>query len=253
MVAAEGLTQEDLDWLATKPGADAYQPTPEQKQQFPDAPNSGSTRNILGNTNSFYNAIVCNSTDHKFSNAVNRAFGKLPVDDAYIRAFRTEFNRPTGKDPVSLIPNIMADINTFAHTIVAANVLGNISTIHLLDSAVLDSHKNEMMSGYVFEGDNYPFSQDDYFNATASVIDGYIELAKDLDNLLASFGVNMQIGLNGIIDSLLPSLIQTKDKDGNPLTYDLIISSVEGIYSNLAKDPMGTLANVIPLLTILID
>lgn len=253
MVAAEGLTQEDLDWLATKPGADAYQPTPEQKQQFPDAPNSGSTRNILGNTNSFYNAIVCNSTDHKFSNAVNRAFGKLPVDDASIRAFRTEFNRPTGKDPVSLIPNIMADINTFAHTIVAANVLGNISTIHLLDSAVLDSHKNEMMSGYVFEGDNYPFSQDDYFNATASVIDGYIELAKDLDNLLASFGVNMQIGLNGIIDSLLPSLIQTKDKDGNPLTYDLIISSVEGIYSNLAKDPMGTLANVIPLLTILID
>lgn len=253
MVAAEGLTQEDLDWLATKPGADAYQPTPEQKQQFPYAPNSGSTGNILGNTNSFYNAIVCNSTDHKFSNAVNRAFGKLPVADASIRAFRTEFNRPTGKDPVSLIPNIMADINTFAHTTVAANVLGNISTIHLFDSAVLDSHKNEMMSGYVFEGDNYPFSQDDYFNATASVIDGYIELAKDLDNLLASFGVNMQLGLNGIIDSLLPSLIQTKDKDGNPLTYDLIISSVEGIYSNLAKDPMGTLANVVPLLTILID
>lgn len=253
MVAAEGLTQEDLDWLATKPGADAYQPTPEQKQQFPYAPNSGSTRNILGNTNSFYNAIVCNSTDHKFSNAVNRAFGKLLVADASIRAFRTEFNRPTGKDPVSLIPNIMADINTFAHTTVAANVLGNISTIHLFDSAVLDSHKNEMMSGYVFEGDNYPFSQDDYFNATASVIDGYIELAKDLDNLLASFGVNMQLGLNGIIDSLLPSLIQTKDKDGNPLTYDLIISSVEGIYSNLAKDPMGTLANVVPLLTILID
>lgn len=253
MVAAEGLTQEDLDWLATKPGADAYQPTPEQKQQFPYAPNSGSTGNILGNTNSFYNAIVCNSTDHKFSNAVNRAFGKLLVADASIRAFRTEFNRPTGKDPVSLIPNIMADINTFAHTTVAANVLGNISTIHLFDSAVLDSHKNEMMSGYVFEGDNYPFSQDDYFNATASVIDGYIELAKDLDNLLASFGVNMQLGLNGIIDSLLPSLIQTKDKDGNPLTYDLIISSVEGIYSNLAKDPMGTLANVIPLLTILID
>ena len=253
MVAAEGLTQEDLDWLATKPGADAYQPTPEQKQQFPYAPNSGSTGNILGNTNSFYNAIVCNSTDHKFSNAVNRAFGKLLVADASIRAFRTEFNRPTGKDPVSLIPNIMADINTFAHTTVAANVLGNISTIHLFDSAVLDSHKNEMMSGYVFEGDNYPFSQDDYFNATASVIDGYIELAKDLDNLLASFGVNMQLGLNGIIDSLLPSLIQTKDKDGNPLTYDLIISSVEGIYSNLAKDPMGTLANVVPLLTILID
>ena len=253
MVAAEGLTQEDLDWLATKPGADAYQPTPEQKQQFPYAPNSGSTGNILGNTNSFYNAIVCNSTDHKFSNAVNRAFGKLPVADASIRAFRTEFNRPTGKDPVSLIPNIMADINTFAHTTVAANVLGNISTIHLFDSAVLDSHKNEMMSGYVFEGDNYPFSQDDYFNATASVIDGYIELAKDLDNLLASFGVNMQLGLNGIIDSLLPSLIQTKDKDGNPLTYDLIISSVEGIYSNLAKDPMGTLANVVPLLAILID
>lgn len=253
MVAAEGLTQEDLDWLATKPGADAYQPTPEQKQQFPYAPNSGSTGNILGNTNSFYNAIVCNSTDHKFSNAVNRAFGKLPVADASIRAFRTEFNRPTGKDPVSLIPNIMADINTFAHTTVAANVLGNISTIHLFDSAVLDSHKNEMMSGYVFEGDNYPFSQDDYFNATASVIDGYIELAKDLDNLLASFGVNMQLGLNDIIDSLLPSLIQTKDKDGNPLTYDLIISSVEGIYSNLAKDPMGTLANVVPLLTILID
>lgn len=253
MVAAEGLTQEDLDWLATKPAANAYTPTAEQKQQFPYATSSTRSNNILGSTGAFYNAIVCNSTDHKFSIAVNRAFGKLPVADATIRAFRTEINRPTGADPVSLIPNIMADINIFAHTAVAANVIGNITTIHMFDGDVLDSHKDEMMSEYVFEGDNYPFEQDDYYNATASVIDGYIELAKDLDNLLASFGVDMQLGLNNIIDTLLPSLIQTKDKDGNPLTYDLIIGSVDGIYSNLAKDPMGTIANVIPLLTILVD
>lgn len=253
MVAAEGLTQEDLDWLATKPSAEAYAPTDEQKKQFPTVANSGKATNILGSAGAFHNAIVCNSTEHKFSNAVNRAFGKLPVADASIRAFRTEINRPTGKDPVSLIPDIMADINTFAHTTVATNIFGNIATIHMFDSAVLDGHKDEMMSDYAFEGDNYPFNQDDYFNATASVIDGYIELAKDLDNLLASFGVNMQLGLNDIIDSLLPSLIQTKDKDGNPLTYELIINSVDGIYSNLAKDPMGTIANVIPLLTILID
>ncbi len=253
MIAAEGLTQEDLDWLATKPGAPAYQPTAEQKQQFPYATNSRETANIAGNAGAFYNAIVCNSTDHKFNIAVNKAFGKLQITDATIRTFRNEINRPTGKDPVSLIPDIMADINFFAHEEVAANVFGNISTIHIFDSTVLDESKNEMMSEYVFEGDNYPFNQDDYFNATASVIDGYIELAKDLDNLLASFGVDMNLGLNGIIDSLLPGLIQTKDKDGNPLTYELIINSVAGIYSNLAKDPMGTIANVIPLLTILID
>lgn len=253
MIDAQGLTQDDLDWLATKPSAEAYQPTAEQKAMFPYAVNSSRTGNILGSTLGFYNAIVCNSTDHKFSLAVNKAFGKLPTGDATIRAFRTEINRPTGKDPVSLIPDIMADINVFAHTDVATNVFGSIYTIHIFDSAVLSSHKDEMMSKYAFEGDNYPFSQDDYFNATASVIDGYIELAKNLDNLLASFGVDMNLGLNGIIDSILPGLIQTKDENGNPLTYELIISSVDGIYSNLAKDPMGTIANVIPLLTILID
>lgn len=252
MIAAEGLTQDDLDWLATKPGADAYQPTAEQKAQFPTVRNSSKATNILTSTGAFHNAIVCNSTEHKFSSSVNKAFGKLAVNDATIRAFRTDINNG-GTNSVSLIPNIMADINLFAHTAVATNVFGNISTIHIFDNAVLDASKNEMMSDYVFEGDNYPFSQDDYFNATASVIDGYIELAKDLDNLIASFGVDMQLGLNDIIDSILPALIQTKDKDGNPLTYELIINSVDGIYSNLAKDPMGTLANVIPLLTILID
>lgn len=258
MIKADGLTDDDIAWLLTKPSAPAYTLTAEDKAKYPMTVEAklnhvAASSNIAGNPAAFYTAIVFNTTDHKFNQNVCDVFGKRHYGkDTSIRAFRTAINNGNA-DAISTIPDIVAEIDYLAHTSVTNKIFGNVASIHLFDQSVIDDYKTEMKDDYQFEGDNYPFEQDDYFFATASVIDGYIELAKDLDNLLASFGVNMNLGLNNIINKVLSGLVQTKDKDGNPLTYDLIIDSVDGIYTNLAKDPMGTIANVIPLLAILID
>lgn len=122
----------------------------------------------------------------------------------------------------------------------------------IFDKDAMNVIKNEMLADFAFESDNYPLEQNDYFCATASIIDGYIELAKNLDALLALLGVDLGIN-NSMINILLPDYIQYRDENGNALTYELIIGSLDHVYSNIAKDPMGTIANVVPLLTILID
>jgi len=255
MIAAAGITQEDVDWLLTNPSAPPYTVTDADKEKYPYAVSSQKpVKGIGGNQNAFYNTMVLNINEHKFSEAVNKAFGKLKPDDAQIKTFRTAINKGTTNDPLSLIPNIVADIEIFAHNSVINKVYDNITTIHVFDQFVTDSYKDKMMADYSYNAADYPLDQDYYFNATASVIDGYIEMAKNLNDLLAYFGVELgTMDLNNMIDMLLPSLIQTKDENGNPVSYNLIIESIEGIYSNLAKDPMGTIANVVPLLAILID
>ncbi len=255
MINSEGLTEEDKAWLTSEEPhpCPQYRPTAEDLAKYPNAKNNGALKNYAAGPTSFQNTLVFNIADRTFSNAVNRAFGKRSYIDL-IKLQQAIYNKTTD-NPFALVPDILADIELYAHTSVAANVFGNdYTSSRVFNKAVLTSYKDNMLADYSYDSADYPLDQDYYFNATASVIDGYIEMAKNLNELLAYFGVNLgSMDLNGTIDSLLPGLIQTKDENGNPLTYELIIESVDGIYSNLAKDPMGTIANVVPLLAILID
>lgn len=255
MINSEGLTEEDKAWLTSEEPhpCPQYRPTAEDLAKYPNAKNNGAMKNLLGGPTSFQNTLVFNIADRTFSSAVNRAFGERSYKD--LMPLQQAIYKGTTDDPFALVPDILADIELYAHTNVAANVFGNdYTSSKVFNKSVLNSYKEKMLADYSYNSANYPLDQDYYFNATASVIDGYIDMAKNLNDLLAYFGVNLGgMDLNETINMLLPGLIQTKDENGNPLTYELIIESVDGIYSNLAKDPMGTIANVIPLLAILID
>lgn len=249
-VADLGLRAEDIEWLMTNPSVPACTPTADQTAAYPNVKPSTATK-ALGNTNAFYNTLVLDIAERGFSDAVRNTFAQYTP--AQLATFRSALRSGNANALETTLPAAAESIKTKSYTILANDYIGNVNSINLFGKKVAAEYADTLIADYSYDGADYPFDTNDYFEVTAATIDGYINMAKDLDGLLGSLGVELELGLNDIVSQLLASLTQTTDKDGNPLTYELVIDSVDGIYSNLAKDPMGTIANVIPLLAILLD
>lgn len=236
------LSDDDIRYLMSNPEAPAY-----------DASQGGVTSTagkILGQRNRFRNYVGFDLGNYGFSEPVKLAI--LRATDSEIDDFRAGLRTGNIQTALNSVPNVVAAYTRDACETYASNFASAYSPLTILGSQAVNEYAATKMDGYVFNGDYYPVDEKYYFQLTASTIDGYISMAKDIDGLIESLA-GMNLGLDEQIDPLISGLTQIKDKDGNGLTYEQIIDSVDGIYSNLAFDPAGTIANVVPLLVVVID
>jgi len=241
------FSQEQIDYLISNPHVEAF--------------SGGSISSTAGpavdSASRLYNLIVYDLNNIGISEAVKKAFLTIPPTRGLFPQFRTAIANGNRDALKQVLPGINDLIYQNACEIYAAQFSEVLDLYSVLSNEATDEYTSALMSGYKFNAADYPIENKYFFNLTASTIDGYISMAKDLDGLLASLGLDLSsVGisnLNSMVSSIIAGLTQTKDKDGNPITYELLIDSVDGIYSNLAKDPVGTIANAVPLLAILLD
>lgn len=205
-----------------------------------------------------------------FSSEVKEFFNQLNIDDtassdySTINALCSAFKQKnvTLESLNSIIGGLVKNYAVNVATKYASQYISTTDLSDLLSNDITDKYINNMLGDYKYVSANYPFESGDYLELTASIIDGYVAMATDLTGLLnyllPKLGVDFDlsslgIDINGIVSTVVSSLTQIKDKDGNPLTWDAIIASLQGIYMNVATDPVGAVANILPLLTILID
>ncbi len=254
-IAGMGLTQAQVDYMNTNP-----------KVVFPN----GRSYNICQSNSYLQQFIVNDLSNLGFSKEFKDYIGSLQVtssrmdDYAVFVNFRNAFKNGTGtlstfQDTMPEHAKKFTKVCADAYT---SKFVASTDVSTLLTQDVNDNYTNKLMSEYKFVSANYPFESGDYLELTASIIDGYVAMATDLTGLLnyllPKLGVNFDlsslgINLNDIVSTVVSALTQIKDENGNPLTWDTIIASLQGIYKNVATDPIGAVANILPLLTILID
>lgn len=237
------FSQEQIDYLISNPYVEEY--------------NGVAAGPALNSAVRLYNLIVYDLNNVGFSEAVKKAFLTIPPTRGSFPQFLNALAKGNKNALKQTLPSIEELIYRNACEDYAAQFSDVIDLYSVFSNKATDSYTSTLMSEYSFNASDYPIEDKYFFNLTASTIDGYISMAKNLDGLLASLGVDLSsVGisdLNSMVSSIIAGLTQTKDKDGNPITYELLLDSVDGIYSNLAKDPIGTIANAVPLLAILLD
>lgn len=231
------LTEEDIDYILSNPTVAAYENTMEQP--------------AFSSQNSMYNLIAFDVNHHGFSHAVQTAFKSVSPSSTQFRDF---FNALVAGDrnAVSKIPQVVTDYTKYACEDFAEQYISSTEPINIFRQMSVDENINSALTPYEFVSSNYPIDNSYYFELTASTIDGYIDMAKDIDGLLKSL-TGMDLEVADVLNGVISALTQTKDKDGNGVTLDTILASVDGIYTNIAHDPVGTIANAVPLLVILVD
>ncbi|MCD7872904.1 MAG: hypothetical protein LUG21_06380, partial [Clostridiales bacterium] len=103
------------------------------------------------------------------------------------------------------------------------------------------------LEAYKYNPENYPVDSSFMINAVNSIINGYVDMIDNLNNLVPGMDIN------SIVNSIMSSLIITKGPNGEAITTEIIASNLRDVYINLAEDPVSTIANLMPILTILLD
>lgn len=94
-----------------------------------------------------------------------------------------------------------------------------------------------------FDASLYPIDSKYMLEIVNSTINGFVGMIGSLDK-----------SITDMVEAVLADYIKAEDKDGNKITIDFLVNNIlKDVYINLANDPVGTIANMVPLLTILVD
>lgn len=109
---------------------------------------------------------------------------------------------------------------------------------------VLLSQKN-----YKYDSSKYPVDDKYMIFVVNSMINKYVNMIKNLNGALGIQGID----INGIVNQVVSALVVTEGPNGEQVTLEAIAGNLQNVYMRLAKDPVSTISNLLPLLTILLD
>ena len=109
---------------------------------------------------------------------------------------------------------------------------------------VLLSQKN-----YKYDSSKYPVDSKYMIFVVNSMINKYVNMIKNLNGALGIQGID----INAIVNQVVSALVVTEGPNGEQVTLESIAANLQNIYIRLAKDPVSTIANLLPLVTILLD
>lgn len=104
-------------------------------------------------------------------------------------------------------------------------------------------------TNYKYDSSKYPVDDKYMIFVVNSMINKYVNMIKDLNSALGIQGIN----LNAIVNQVVSALVVTEGPNGEQVTLEAIAANLQNIYMRLAKDPVSTISNLLPLLTILLD
>ena len=104
-------------------------------------------------------------------------------------------------------------------------------------------------TNYKYDSSKYPVDDKYMIFVVNSMINKYVNMIKDLNSALGIQGIN----LNAIVNQVVSALVVTEGPNGEQVTLEAIAANLQNIYMRLAKDPVSTISNLLPLVTILLD
>ncbi len=104
-------------------------------------------------------------------------------------------------------------------------------------------------TNYKYDSSKYPVDDKYMIFVVNSMINKYVNMIKDLNSALGIQGID----INGIVNQVVSALVVTEGPNGEQVTLEAIAANLQNIYMRLAKDPVSTISNLLPLLTILLD
>ena len=104
-------------------------------------------------------------------------------------------------------------------------------------------------TNYKYDSSKYPVDDKYMIFVVNSMINKYVNMIKNLNGALGIQGID----INGIVNQVVSALVVTEGPNGEQVTLEAIAGNLQNIYMRLAKDPVSTISNLLPLLTILLD
>ena len=104
-------------------------------------------------------------------------------------------------------------------------------------------------TNYKYDSSKYPVDDKYMIFVVNSMINKYVNMIKDLNSALGIQGID----INAIVNQVVSALVVTEGPNGEQVTLEAIAANLQNIYMRLAKDPVSTISNLLPLLTILLD
>lgn len=104
-------------------------------------------------------------------------------------------------------------------------------------------------TNYKYDSSKYPVDDKYMIFVVNSMINKYVNMIKNLNGALGIQGID----INGIVNEVVSALVVTEGPNGEQVTLEAIAGNLQNIYMRLAKDPVSTISNLLPLLTILLD
>lgn len=104
-------------------------------------------------------------------------------------------------------------------------------------------------TNYKYDSSKYPVDDKYMIFVVNSMINKYVNMIKDLNSALGIQGID----INGIVNQVVSALVVTEGPNGEQVTLEAIAGNLQNVYMRLAKDPVSTISNLLPLLTILLD
>lgn len=218
---------------------DSYYITPEQYQGLKDA--------NIGQSSVFKNYIVNDEGNLGFSKYFKNFINSLNNSNAYRNAVKN-YDPVNNPDPFAAAGIKDAVYNSFYKSF-AYDTPNQGYVSQTVDTYMFQALIQDDLAEYAYDYDNYPIDGKYMINLVNTTINGYVNMIKDLNKVINAGGID----INSIINSVLAALLQTKDADGNALELADIADMLTDVYVKLAKDPVSTIANLLPLLTIAID
>lgn len=104
-------------------------------------------------------------------------------------------------------------------------------------------------TNYKYDSSKYPVDDKYMIFVVNSMINKYVNMIKNLNGALGIQGID----INGIVNQVVSALVVTEGPNGEQVTLEAIAGNLQNVYMRLAKDPVSTISNLLPLLTILLD
>lgn len=104
-------------------------------------------------------------------------------------------------------------------------------------------------TNYKYDSSKYPVDSKYMIFVVNSMINKYVNMIKNLNGALGIQGID----INGIVNQVVSALVVTEGPNGEQVTLESIAGNLQNVYMRLAKDPVSTISNLLPLLTILLD
>lgn len=104
-------------------------------------------------------------------------------------------------------------------------------------------------TNYKYDSSKYPVDDKYMIFVVNSMINKYVNMIKNLNGALGIQGID----INAIVNEVVSALVVTEGPNGEQVTLEAIAANLQNIYMRLAKDPVSTIANLLPLVTILLD
>jgi len=195
----------------------------------------------------FKSYIVNDEGNLGFSQYFKSFINSLDNANSYRNAIKN-YDPETNPDPFAAAGLTDAIYNSFYKSL-AYDTPNHGFVTQTVDTYMFQALIQEELAEYTYDYDNYPMDGKYMINLVNTTINGYVNMIKDLNKVINVAGMD----INSIVNSVLAALFQTKDADGNTLELEDIANMLTDVYVKLAKDPVSTISNLLPLLVVAID